>query len=321
MIAASLPPPGARAWLAACGLRAVAAEPLAGDVGARRYWRLRLAGGGGAILAVYPPAARAACRRFLVTGELLAGTGVRVPAVRAVDCGRGRMAVEDLGPETVYGLRARPWTEASAYFASAARAADRIAALPARVVAGLSPPLDEALLRRELVQTREVFLEPRGLLAGGLGEGLWAALGDLCAVLGATPAVPCHRDLMVRNLVPLEGGEVGVLDHQDLRLGPPLYDLASLLNDSLFPPPAAEDALLDAYAPGPAGRLAYHRAAAQRTLKAVGTYAAFALRGKPAHLPLIPPTLRRALGHLAVAPETAGVAGEAAAAWRRAAAE
>ncbi len=322
MTAASLPPPpGARAWLAASGLRAVAAEPLAGDVGARRYWRLRLAGGGGAILAVYPPAARAACRRFLVTGDLLASAGVRVPAVRAVDCGHGWMAVEDLGPETVYGLRGRPWAEAAAYFASAARAAVLIAALPAQEVAGLSPPLDEALLRREIAQTREVFLEPNGLLAGGLGERLWAALGELCAVLGAAPAVPCHRDLMVRNLVPLEGGEVGVLDHQDLRLGPPHYDLASLLNDSLFPPPAAEEGLLDAHAPGAAGRLAYHRAAAQRTLKAVGTYAAFALRGKPAHLPLIAPTLGRALRHLAAAPETAAVAGEAARAWRRAAGE
>ena len=42
-----------------------------------------------------------------------------------------------------------------------------------------------------------------------------------------------------------------MLDHQDLRLGPPFYDLASLLNDTLFPPPDAEEALLAAAAPGP----------------------------------------------------------------------
>ena len=88
-----------------------------------------------------------------------------------------------------------------------------------------------------------------------------------------------------------------MLDHQDLRLGPPFYDLASLLNDTLFPPPEAEEALLAAVAPSPAERVRYHRAAAQRTLKAVGTYATFARRGANRHLPLIPPTLAQFVKH------------------------
>jgi len=314
-----LPPAGARAWLAARGLAARSSTPLAGDVGGRRYWRLRPAAGGSAVLVLYPPAERPACRRFLATGELLAGAGVRVPAVLARDCARGRMVVEDLGPATVYDLRRRPWPEVAPYFAAAARAARRIAALPGDAVAALSPPLDAALLRRELERTREAFLAPRGLVAADqFGRRLVAALDALCAALGAAPPVPCHRDLMVRNLVPLGAAEVGVLDHQDLRLGPPLYDLASLLNDSLFPPPAAEEALLAEHAPDPPSRLAYHRAAAQRTLKAVGTYAAFARRGRRRHLPLIAPTLSRALVHLAAAPETAAVAADAVLRWRRA---
>jgi hypothetical protein len=312
-------PAGAAAWLDARGFAVRSRRPLAGDVGARRYWRLALAGGGSAVLAVYPPAERPACRRFLATGELLAGAGVRVPAVLASDCDRGRAVVEDLGPVTVYDLRRRPWPEVAPYFEAAARAARRIAALPPDAVAALSPPLDGALLRRELTRTWEEFLAPRGLVAGEFGARLAAALDALCTALGAAAPAPCHRDLMVRNLVPLGAAEVGVLDHQDLRLGPPLYDLASLLNDSLFPPAVAEAALLDEHAPGAAARLAYHRAAAQRTLKAVGTYAAFARRGGRRHLRLIAPTLARALVHLAAAPETAAVAPEAARRWRRAA--
>lgn len=310
-------PAGTAAWLAARGFAVRSRRPLAGDVGARRYWRLALAGGGSAVLAAYPPAERPACRRFLATGELLAGAGVRVPAVLACDCDRGLAVVEDLGPATVYDLRRRPWPEVAPYFEAAARAARRIATLPHGAVAALSPPLDAALLGRELARTREAFLAPRGLAAGEFGARLAAALEALCAALGAAPPVPCHRDLMVRNLVPLGAAEVGVLDHQDLRLGPPLYDLASLLNDSLFPPAAAGEALLAEHAPDPAARLAYHRAAAQRTLKAVGTYAAFARRGRRRHLPLIPPTLARALVHLAAVPETAAVAPEAARRWRR----
>ena len=40
-----------------------------------------------------------------------------------------------------------------------------------------------------------------------------------------------------------------------------------------------------------------------RTLKAVGTYASFARRGSPSHLPLIAPTLRRFLHHFSRVPE------------------
>ena len=123
--------------------------------------------------------------------------------------------------------------------------------------------------------------------------------------------------------MPLEDGRggdggVGVLDHQDLRLGPPAYDLASLLNDSLFPPVEVEERLLRRAGVPAEGteRETYHRAAAQRTLKAVGSYAAFAGRGSDRHLCLIPPTLARALHHLGRLPETAHLKERLARAWK-----
>jgi aminoglycoside/choline kinase family phosphotransferase len=96
-----------------------------------------------------------------------------------------------------------------------------------------------------------------------------------------------------------------VLDHQDLRLGPPGYDLASLLNDSLFPPPEIADPLRRVAG---VDERAYRLAAVQRTLKAVGTFAAFAARGSPQHLPLVGPTLRRCLENLQALPEGWGLA-------------
>ena len=47
----------------------------------------------------------------------------------------------------------------------------------------------------------------------------------------------------------------------------------------------------------------------------VGTFAAFAARGVPRHLPLIPPTLVRALSHLGRLPETAELAPALERAW------
>ena len=99
-----------------------------------------------------------------------------------------------------------------------------------------------------------------------------------------------------------------MLDHQDLRLGPRAYDLASLLNDSLFPPDELEAELVSAALPDAEGALAYRRAVVQRTLKAIGNYCDFARRGFDRHLRLVAPTLARASRHLATVPELAPVA-------------
>ena len=303
------------AWLSQCGFEPRAGQRLSGDVSPRRYERWTAVDGRTAILALYPQEVRPACARFARTTALLATASVRVPAILAADCARGWMLLEDLGEVTLGDLRQRPWNELAAWFADAAGIAGRIAHLPHGLAADLNPPLDGALMTRELAQTREIFLVPRGLASATLD----AALAALVDALAGDPAVPCHRDLMARNLMPLpphQAGRVAVLDHQDLRLGPPAYDMASLLNDTLFAPPDLEERLVEAALPGPANRLRYHRAATQRTLKAVGTYAAFARRGAERHLPLIAPTLRSFLRHFGKTPEGSALAPDLEARWQ-----
>jgi aminoglycoside/choline kinase family phosphotransferase len=322
---------------------------MTGDVSRRRYARVTLQrsdkGPGAdftAVLALYPTDLEAVCERSLVSGRLLHEAGVRVPTVlEAAPGGDGNdgdegswVLLEDLGEATLYDLAGRSWNDVEPFFEAAVDLLPRIAGLPRPAVASLNPPLGRELLLRELAMTREAFLVPEGL---DVEPRLWGALEDLCEALGDEPPVPCHRDFGARNLIPLptrasaaepaggpgQGGPtreavaVGVLDHQDLRLGPPLYDLASLLNDSLFPPADAEERLLGrAGVRSPGARQSYHRAAAQRTLKAVGSYAAFARRGGGRHVGLIRPTLARALEHLRHAPETAAAAPELTAIWR-----
>jgi aminoglycoside/choline kinase family phosphotransferase len=306
------------AWHAAAGDAAREIQPLSGDVSPRRYFRVLLEEGGTAILATYPPEARAVCPRFLRTAAILEEAGVRVPRVLAADCAAGWMLLEDLGPQTLgdWG-RDRSWDELGAYFEHALDLARRIARLAPEELADLNPTLGREALARELAQTWDAFLEPRGLVSDpALAADLRQALDTICGHLAAEPPVPCHRDFMVRNLMPLrEPGKLAVLDHQDLRLGPPLYDAASLLNDTLFPPPAAEASLLAPLLASPAGRERYHRAAAQRTLKAVGTYASFARRGATRHVPLIAPTLARFLSHFGRIAEGAPLAARLARAW------
>jgi aminoglycoside/choline kinase family phosphotransferase len=234
--------------------------------------------------------------RFVRTTQLLAAVEVRVPRVVAQDLPRGWLLVEDLGPLTLYEASlAGPALEVRV--AQAAEVARRIASLDAASVGALSPPLDREVLEAEVARTVAVALRPLGLLDTREEALLSTAVAHLCARLGETLR-PIHRDFMVRNLVPLEG-EVGVLDHQDLRLGPAEYDLASLLTDSLLVDGACRARLERELVPV-SDRARWSAAVAQRSLKIIGTFVSFAERGSRRHLVLVP----RALATLArIAPE------------------
>jgi aminoglycoside/choline kinase family phosphotransferase len=298
-------------WLASLGYVVRATVSLAGDVSPRRYFRLHLDDGKTAILAYYPSKVRDACARFLTTTELLQTLSIPVPEILGADCDAGFMLLQDLGTSTLYDRRDESWTTLVPYFEESVSILRRIRTLPVDTVLSLNPDLDHDLLIAELLQTWKLYLTPRQLTGDTkLAKALWQALEDICTRLAADCQVVCHRDFMARNLVPLGTAPgLGVLDHQDLRVGPAFYDLASLLNDSLFPPPEIEEPLVASFVSSESELLAYHRAAVQRTLKAVGTFEAFNRRGNPSRLHLIPPTLERALFHLHKVPEGHRIAG------------
>jgi aminoglycoside/choline kinase family phosphotransferase len=291
---------------AGCAFREV--DVLPGDLSQRRYFRVALESGASLLAAHYPEELRASMARFEMAQSWLAAAGVRVPAIQLSDRASGWMLVEDLGPRTLFEAAADGRAAHEARFLAAVDIAGRIAGLDRdRVVELGNPPLDGDALRRELDPTFEFLFDPGGLAElPGERQELALALDELCRRIADDPLVPCHRDFMARNLVPLADGGLAVIDFQDLRLGPPAYDLAALLNDSFFPDEALEDRLLPAGRRAGRAREQYARTVVQRALKAAGTFARFAARGRPRHLPLIAPTLGRAAVHLAALPETAG---------------
>jgi aminoglycoside/choline kinase family phosphotransferase len=296
-------------------------EPLPGDLSQRHYFRGELVSGGFAIVAVYPEELRADCRRFLTSGELLAGVGVRVPRVLASDCAAGWMLLEDLGERTLGDTPGLSDAGLARYFQRALEMIALLQHLPLDAVSTLNAPLDGALLRRELEQTTREFVEPLDLVERSSRASWEFELDELCRSIAQCTPVPCHRDFMVRNLMPIgEAPQLALLDHQGLRLGPGLYDIASLLNDTRFLAEEQEAALLEDLLGEEQERLAYHRIAAQRTLKAVGTYARFVRRNEPRrdkrrHAQLIAPTFDRAIAHLAKVPETAAAVRAIAPRW------
>ncbi|HMM36224.1 MAG TPA: phosphotransferase [Thermoanaerobaculia bacterium] len=194
---------------------------LAGDVGQRRYLRLRTWADATVVLVLYPEPSSPAQERWRRIGEALAREGLRVPALLDDDPASGTALVEDLGDrdlaadlrEAAPDERARLLEEAEELLA------------PLR---GMAP---EAAL---LAHTRRWALEGDG--ARPLAPERAAEWEELAARLAREAAdasrvggpVPTHRDFHANNLMRTPEGALALIDFQDLRLGHPDYDPVSL---------------------------------------------------------------------------------------------
>ena len=269
---------------AALGREPSAVEPLPGDVGRRRYFRLAFSDGATALGVFYPPEELDARRRWIAARAFLAPR-VRVPKVLADD-GASLQIVEDLGAEDLARRLATAPAEREERLAHAVAAAAAIADLPDP---GVNPPFDAALFRRELDLAREAVFEL--WLGDPLSESERAAhdrfADALCREVLAHPRVLCHRDYHGNNLFPF-AREVAAIDFQDLRLGPDAYDLASLLWERTtlewMTPRLAGDAIADLArrrgldASDLSRRL--DRVLLQRAWKACGTFARAVAQGR-----------------------------------------
>jgi aminoglycoside/choline kinase family phosphotransferase len=234
------------------------ATPMTGGASTRRYYRVALSGGRSAVGMFVPEGAKpeeiAKDRTrgrwpFLEVRELLASHGVAVPAVFAEDTARGWLLIEDLGDDTLANyLRANPGEKRALYTRAVedlAEAQRRLASVPAGSVVA-SRAFDEDLLRWEIDHFREWGLDARGKALSPEDRAAYDAIADRLArrIAGWTRGF-VHRDYQSRNLMvrtddasPPSNEAHGAarrlvwLDFQDALMGPRVYDLVALLNDS-----------------------------------------------------------------------------------------
>ena len=254
---------------------------------------------------------------FLEVHALLHARGVRVPGLLGEDCERGLLLIEDLGDETLAAFLERAPARRAEIYAVAvtdlARAQRSLATLPeGSVVAGRA--FDEKLLRWELDHFREWGLDARGRALSEGERAAFDAIADrLARRIAGWPRGFTHRDYQSRNLM-VRGGageapELVWIDFQDALLGPRVYDLVALLNDSYQSMDRAfMDARLDEYAAvagldGP-GREALGRefdvVTVQRKLKDAGRFVFIdRVKKNPGFLPYFEPSLAKVRGALA----------------------
>lgn len=254
-------------------------SPLAGDVGARRYFRQPTAGGASTLLVLYPQPASAAQANWAAIGAALEAAGVRVPALHVDAPDLGAALIEDLGNRDLsVDLAEAPAEDRHLLLDEAEDLLIGVRSI-AKAVAARNPAFDAAFFAAELDHTRHWALERGGrepLEAARAAE--WTeragALARAASDARATgDPVPTHRDYHANNLMRAPGGRLAAIDFQDLRLGPPDYDPVSLRFER-----AAEAVSLDASGYSEAVLL-------QRAWKVLGTFEKMMLMGRPFYRP------------------------------------
>jgi aminoglycoside/choline kinase family phosphotransferase len=251
---------------------------------------------------------------FLDVSKLFEAIPLRVPRIHEVAGDLGILLLEDLGDLLLQDVvqvctedRKRALYRESV--SMLARLQGRGAALSreGRRFGPFGIAFDDKKFGDELEFFRIHFLEGFSgrTLAAGEARELDSELRALASELASQPYALCHRDYHARNLI-LCGDEIAVIDHQDARMGPRCYDLASLLNDSYV---AHETGLvremkeLFSRETGADVGAEYDSAALQRNLKALGTFGyQISTRGNDVYRRYIPHTLELVRANLEANP-------------------
>jgi len=235
---------------------AIQVTEMPGGASTRRYFRVTLAAGAkvGArtAVAMFVPeggkaeeiakegAAKTGPTRwpFLEVRDLLAASGVDVPALYAEDPSSGWLLLEDLGDDTLANFLARAGDAARERLyrravLDLARAQKSLGDLPRDSIVK-TRAFDADLLRWEIDHFREWGLEARGHALSAEDRAAFDAIADrLARRIADWPRGFVHRDYQSRNLMVRRDPEnLCWLDFQDALMGPRVYDLVALLNDS-----------------------------------------------------------------------------------------
>ena len=311
-------------------------EHLAGDASTRLYERLTKPDGTTAILMISPPrpegpiirfgkpyAAIAKLspdiRAFLAMAEGLRSLGYSTPRIYGASAENGLALIEDFGAETVVedGVpNPVRYADAVALIADLHRrdlaielaVGDELYRLPTYDVEAM-------LIEVELVIDWYAPAIARTAVPSGQRMQFLSAWREILLPILAERTTWTLRDFHSPNLYWLPGrdglGRIGLIDFQDAVLGPPAYDLASLLQDARADVPDELEMRLMAFyvrrrAEGDpafdAERFAasYAAMAAQRATKILGLFARLDKRdGKPQYLEHLPRIERHLVKNLA----------------------
>ena len=247
---------------------------------------------------------------FLEIQRLLRNSGVRVPDVLAQDTSRGWLLLEDLSDQTLaLYLKRHPERRTEVYRQAVIDIARAQIAVEQTLAGSVIAErrFDETLLHWEMDHFREWALEARGIhLSNDQAQRFEKTARTIAARIVRMEYGFVHRDYQSRNLMVslnAKGHEqLTWIDFQDALLGPRVYDLVALLNDSYqeFTREFVE-ARLDDYAQACQTKHSrqtliesFDMVTVQRKLKDAGRFVFIKQKkGDDSYLPFIEPTIAK----------------------------
>ncbi len=286
-------------------------EALTGDASPRRYSRLWAADDRTAILVEYPEGVRNRLADDLEVLSWCGRRGLNVPEILGCDLPTGRAVLSDLGSDDAEtALEAAAGDDRRRLVEEMLQPLEVLAGCALDELPPWNPPLDRARLRWELSGFELWFVRHYRSETPSATLDHW--LDELADEVGSHPRRVCHRDYHLNNLLIREDGSVGVIDIQDILVGPDTYDAVSLIAEraaTRLLPSVQRQEILASWAHRTRAEPGWRERAAavqiQRGLKVLGTFARFTVTGRTEYRQwmsdlarnLIEPLERRGVGY------------------------
>ena len=311
-------PPGAPAFLQACGWSECLAEEFSADAAFRRYYRLSRPGETRVLMHAPDPSERS--EWFVALARHINRFGLSAPEIYAERLEEGLILLEDLGTRQYYALDPGGSEERELY----AAAVDVLALLHAKPMLRQLGSVEIPRYTHERMRLEAGYMLDwhwPELMGGKVTDDVRAAFDE--AWRAVLPAGDYADDRLVQfdyhspNLMWLPerkgAARVGILDFQDAMRGPASYDLVSLLQDARRElGEGLEDDMIARYLAAMPEfqeepfRTSYAVMGAQRAARILGVFVRLWRRdGKPRYLRHLPRVWRRLdtnLAHPALRP-------------------
>jgi len=247
--------------------------------------------GNSAILVRYPREVESQIERDLETRSWCEQHGLRVPVLIAHPPDSTWAILEDFGAaDAEVSLRSAAPGDRLALLLRLTEPILALADVSPSALPMWNPPLDSTRLRWELAGFELWFLCHRHRVRPTADTGRW--LDGLASMIARHPRRVCHRDYHINNLFVLENGDVGVIDFQDVLVGPDTYDIVSVLYERSLPELLSEAdraRVMKRWALATAAEVGWFDRArqvrVQRALKVLGTFARFEAAGASGYVP------------------------------------
>ena len=259
-------------------------EPMVSDAGGRYYYRVRSLKQGNFVVMDCPPAYNSV-DNFITIGNYLIENNFSAPKIFKQDIKLGFLLLEDFGDISLKYHLENTAIDQTKRYKTYCSIIDLLIDLQTKVCPEFLREFDHAMLCDEVkifVDWYIPYAYKRELTINEFKEFIQIWKNILCNLQPMQSAVVL-RDYHVENIIYLDDREstkkLGLLDFQDALIGPPVYDLVSVLEDARVDVARDEALILIKYFARKkkldinAVLLNYHILGAQRNCRILGVFA------------------------------------------------